>query len=408
LPDEPDDLIRHYTLNELDRSLIRQRRGDANRLGFAIQLCLLRYPGHGLSVDAVLSSAFVQWVAGQLRIDFACWSQYAERAETRREHLLELRSYLGLTPFGLSHFRQAVHALTELALQTDKRVVLATQALDTLRNQHIIIPSLDVIERICAKAVTYANRRIYAALTDSLSADHRRRLDELLKRKEDSKTTWLAWLRQSPVKPNSRHMLEHIERLKAWQALDLPANLERHVHQNRLLKLAREGGQMTPADVAKFEPQRRYATLVALSIEGMATVIDEIIDLHDRIIGKLFNMAKNKHQQQFQASGKAINDKVLLYGRIGRALLETKQNGGDPFAAIEAIIPWDIFAASVSEAVELAQPEDFDFLHRLGEGYATLRRYAPEFLNVLKLRAAPAAKGILDIRQATLGKAGYD
>ena len=29
---------------------------------------------------------------------------------------------------------------------------------------------------------------------------------------------------------------------------------------------------MTPADLAKFEPQRRYATLVALAIEGMATV----------------------------------------------------------------------------------------------------------------------------------------
>ena len=45
---------------------------------------------------------------------------------------------------------------------------------------------------------------------------------------------------------------------------------------------------MTPADLAKFEPQRRYATLVALAIEGMATVTDEIIDLHDRILGKLF------------------------------------------------------------------------------------------------------------------------
>jgi hypothetical protein len=42
----------------------------------------------------------------------------------------------------------------------------------------------------------------------------------------------------------------------------------------------------------------------------MATVTDEIIDLHDRILGKLFNDAKRKHQQQFQASGKAINAKV--------------------------------------------------------------------------------------------------
>lgn len=230
-----------------------------------------------------------------------------------------------------------------------------------------------VIQRICTKALNHANRHIRAALTDSLSADHRQRLDKLLKHKENSKTTWLAWLRQLPTKPNSRHMLEHIERLKAWQTIDLPENLERNVHQNRLLKIAREGGQMTHADLAKFEPQRRYATLAALAIEGMATVTDEIIDLHDRIIGKLFNMAKHKHQQQFQASGKAINNKLLLYGRIGQALLEAKQNGGDPFAAIEAIIPWDIFAASVSEAIKLAQPEDFDFLRHIGENYAILR-----------------------------------
>ncbi|EPM82767.1 Tn3 family transposase [Pseudomonas syringae pv. actinidiae ICMP 19104] len=191
-------------------------------------------------------------------------------------------------------------------------------------------------------------------------------------------------------------MLEHIERLKAWQALDLPAGIERLVHQNRLLKIAREGGQMTPADLSKFELQRRYATLVALAIEGMATVTDEIIDLHDRILGKLFNAAKNKHQKQFQASGKAINAKVRLYGRIGQALLEAKQNGCDPFAAIEAVMSWEAFAKSVTEAQKLAQPEDFDFLHRIGESYATLRRYAPQFLDVLKLRAAPAAKDVFE------------
>ncbi len=85
-----------------------------------------------------------------------------------------------------------------------------------------------------------------------------------------------------------------------------------------------------------------------------------------------------------------------MYGRIGQALLEAKQSGGDPFAAIEAVMPWDTFAASVTEAQKLAQPESFDFLHRIGESYATLRRYAPQFLDVLKLRAAPAAKGVLD------------
>lgn len=47
LPDAKDELIRHYTFNETDLSVIRQRRGAANRLGFAVQLCYLRFPSQG-------------------------------------------------------------------------------------------------------------------------------------------------------------------------------------------------------------------------------------------------------------------------------------------------------------------------------------------------------------------------
>ena len=153
---------------------------------------------------------------------------------------------------------------------------------------------------------------------------------------------------------------------------------------------------MTPRDLAKFEDERRYATLAALAIEGMATVTDELVDLHDRIMIKLFSAAKNKHKQDFQKQGKAINDKVRLYSKVGRALVEAKESGGDPYAAIEAILPWSDFAQSVTEASQLAQPESFDYLSLVGDQYSTLRRYTPEFLNVLKLDAAPATQAILD------------
>ena len=67
---------------------------------------------------------------------------------------------------------------------------------------------------------------------------------------------------------------------------------------------------MTPADLAKFEPQRRYATLVAVAVEGTATVTDEIIDLHDRIIGKMFNLAKHKHDMLLAS----IHDRMPVIG----------------------------------------------------------------------------------------------
>lgn len=257
LPDSKDDLIRHYTFNDTDLSIIRQRRGPANRLGFAVQLCYLRFPGVILGVDELPFPPLLKLVADQLKVGVESWNEYGQREQTRREHLSELQTVFGFRPFTMSHYRQAVQMLTELAMQTDKGIVLASALIGHLRRQSVILPALNAVERASAEAITRANRRIYDALAEPLADAHRRRLDDLLKRRDNGKTTWLAWLRQSPAKPNSRHMLEHIERLKAWQALDLPTGIERLVHQNRLLKIAREGGQMTPADLAKFEPQRR-------------------------------------------------------------------------------------------------------------------------------------------------------
>jgi len=192
----------------------------------------MRYPGILLAADVEPFAPLLRTVAAQIKVPIDDWHKYGHRAETRREHLLELQSLFGFRSFGTRDYRPNVLSLHELAWQTDKGIELASALVDSLRRQSVLLPTPNVIERVCAEAVTRANRRIHAALTESLTTEHRQRLDELLLRREGSKTTRLGWLRQSAVKPNSRHLREHIERLNAWQALDLPAGIE----SQRLIK----------------------------------------------------------------------------------------------------------------------------------------------------------------------------
>ncbi len=69
----------------------------------------------------------------------------------------------------MSEFRILVQTVTELAIQTDKGLLLAEHALEILRQRRIILPALTVIERVCGEAITRANRRIYKILNAPLS-----------------------------------------------------------------------------------------------------------------------------------------------------------------------------------------------------------------------------------------------
>jgi TnpA family transposase len=53
---------------EEELSVIKQRRGDANRLGFAVLLCPLRYPGYALSAGERPPDSFLTMVACQLGV----------------------------------------------------------------------------------------------------------------------------------------------------------------------------------------------------------------------------------------------------------------------------------------------------------------------------------------------------
>lgn len=92
IPSNREELIRRYTLSESDLSLIRQHRGAANRLGFAVQLCYMRYPGIVLEPAKEPFVPMLGVVAAQLKIAPERWAEYGERDETRREHLLEIEA----------------------------------------------------------------------------------------------------------------------------------------------------------------------------------------------------------------------------------------------------------------------------------------------------------------------------
>ena len=195
---------------------------------------------------------------------------------------------------------------------------LGQALVETLRKTKIIIPGVPVLERLCAEVIVRAQRRLYRQLTTPLSKDHKNKLEALLNVREGSRQTGLAWLRQPAGAPSARNLLAHLERLQALRRIGLPVEIGRTVHQNHLLRLAREGAQTTVYHLKDFEVERRQATLVAILLDTQSTLIDEILDLHDRMVGSAFAKAKRAYETSFQEAGKAINERFGYTPRSAR------------------------------------------------------------------------------------------
>ncbi|WP_139295223.1 DUF4158 domain-containing protein, partial [Planktothrix tepida] len=73
----PRDLARYYTFNNDELRVIKQRRRPHNRLGFAVQLCYLRFPGRVWSLGEIVPESVLFYIASQLKIDPTIIREYS-------------------------------------------------------------------------------------------------------------------------------------------------------------------------------------------------------------------------------------------------------------------------------------------------------------------------------------------
>ena len=169
-PVDPDGLIRCFTLSRSDRQLVAERRHDTSRLGYAVQLALLRHPGTTLANLGQPVDPLVAWMAEQLDIPASAFVRYAHRPQTVTDHARALATALGMRPATAVDLPLMMEAAAEAARGTDAGAPIAAAVVVALRRAQVILPASAVIERAAIAGRARARQQAEEALSRVTSA----------------------------------------------------------------------------------------------------------------------------------------------------------------------------------------------------------------------------------------------
>ena len=138
---EPESLDRFFTLSGPDLAEVRRRHGDQNRLGWSLQLCGLRMLGFCPDDVTTAPPSAVRFVARQLGVDPGVLDGYGSRAQTRTDHVNQVKAHLGFCSATNADLQDARDWLAAEALVQDRPVVLFRLVCERLHELRLVRPS---------------------------------------------------------------------------------------------------------------------------------------------------------------------------------------------------------------------------------------------------------------------------
>lgn len=132
-----EDLNRFFLLSDKELIILKQLRAEHNRLGFALQLCCLRYLGF-FPEELQLPESVINYVAQQLQLISELLVFYGKRSSTQREHQRKIQVLLGYRRASNSDLLNLEQWLVERALEHNQPLLLFHMACEHLKQQKII------------------------------------------------------------------------------------------------------------------------------------------------------------------------------------------------------------------------------------------------------------------------------
>jgi Domain of unknown function (DUF4158) len=409
-PPERAELERFFFLDDADRVLVGKRRGDHNRLGFALQLGTVRFTGLFLGDPLDVPAVVVDYLAGQLGIaDASSVKRYAERQSTQWEHAAEIRQAYGYRDFTGDGPQEEVRAFAAARAwtRTEGPRALFDQSVAWLRERKILLPGPSALARLVSEVRAAESDRLHGVMASAAAradAGLPGRLVSLLDVPGGSRVSEMERLRRSPVRASAPQMVRSLDRASELLAIGAGKADLAGVPANRVDALARYGlGTKAPTLRGLTEP-RRTATLLATARALEVTAVDDVLDLFSLLMAtKLLAWAERESNKQRQRDMPRLARASVTLAKAARVLLaagDRALTAAELWAEIERVASRDKVASAIEAVEELApfgedDDDDADRRAELVKRYATVRPFLSMLTAVVPFGATDAGAPVL-------------
>lgn len=399
-PDEISEpqLIRYFHLDEMDLSLIRDRRGEQNRFGFALQLTSVRFLGTFL-LDLKLVPTSVQvFIAKQLLVrDISVLTDYAQRENTKHEHAMLIRKHYGYTDFNEPPwaFRLTRLLYTKTWISNERPSLMFDFATAWLIQNKILLPGPSTISRLISEIRERSYDRLCLRLSSLPTSEQKSKLETLLKVPEGMRTSSFDQYRKGPTTISSKAFNAAMVRYTELLTFGIHELDFSNIPPVRLRDLARYASMSSVYKIARMQNDKRMAILVAFVRALVTIALDDALEVLDLLITVIAGKAKSLGQKKRLRTLKDLDKSALTLAKACALILSEDTQDNRLREEIFAQIDRERLAESIAVVKNLARPHDDKFHDEMLEQYGRVRRFLPQLLTI-DFKNAPAGKNTLD------------
>lgn len=393
-------LERYFYLDDREKKLVNQRRGNHNRLGFALQLCTVRFLGTFLANPIDVPELVVSYLAKQLEIkETDDLSRYLEREPTKREHAGCIQELYGYQDFNAQpeHWRLVRWLYERIWHSAERPSLLFDLTTARLVQRKILLPGVTTLTRLIATIRERANLRLWSMLAKLPTEKQRQNLEQLLVVPENAHQSEFERMRKSPTRLSAPSLVKALSRLEQIRTLVIrQLNLSK-IPTIRLHLLARYGMTSKAQILERMPMTRKIATLIAFAyiLEEVAT--DDAIDLLDLLIRELLIKSQKEGKKERLKSLKDLDQAAFKLSEATAVLLDEEITDEEVRKIIFAQFDPQILAEAITTVQQLAKRDSNEYYYELMLArWRHIRLFLPKLLQTISFGATEAGMPVVE------------